>query len=180
MKVQKLKLVVVMALSVSTLSGCMGQMATTGLVSKFNLELVDNRYARQGVFLLLSPVYGIASVADMFLFNSVEFWTGKNPISGRSPAVVDSKMDAIIKVNSQLDKSLTEAPIQANIDGIETTIMQQIDENTLQMNISYLDGTHKILRGEKKEDGVNFYLNEELITFVSRQELETYIQTASI
>ncbi|WP_240182569.1 DUF3332 family protein, partial [Vibrio cholerae] len=27
------------------------------------------------------------STADLFIFNSIEFWTGKNPISGKSPAV---------------------------------------------------------------------------------------------
>ncbi|MEZ8194331.1 DUF3332 domain-containing protein [Vibrio cortegadensis] len=180
MKVQKMKLVSVMLLSASTLTGCMGQMATTGLVSKFNLQLVDNRYAREGVFLLLSPVYGIASVADMFIFNSIEFWTGKNPISGKSPAVVDSKLEAIIKVNSQLDKSLTEAPIQVNNQWVEDAVMKQIDENTLQMDISYQDGTKQIFRGEKSVGGVNFYLDNELITFVSVQELDVYTKTARI
>ena len=36
--------------------------------------------------------------------------------------------------------------------------MQQIDENTMQMDITYIDGTQKVLRGEKVEDSVAFYL----------------------
>ena len=56
MKSKAIKVAVVTALGVSSLTGCMGQMATTGLVGKFNLEVVDNRYAREGMFLLLSPV----------------------------------------------------------------------------------------------------------------------------
>lgn len=34
------------------------------------------------MFLVLTwvPVYGVATLADALVFNSVEFWTGKNPI----------------------------------------------------------------------------------------------------
>ncbi len=67
MKNKAIKVAVVTALGVSSLTGCMGQMATTGMVTKFNLQIVDNRYGREGMFLLLSPVYGIASVADLFI-----------------------------------------------------------------------------------------------------------------
>lgn len=36
------------------LGGCMGQMGLSGMVTKGNLSVVDNRYARAGVFMLLS------------------------------------------------------------------------------------------------------------------------------
>ena len=42
------------------LGGCMGQMGLSGMVTKGNLSVVDNRYGRAGVFMLLSPVYGLA------------------------------------------------------------------------------------------------------------------------
>ncbi len=178
MKNKAIKVAVVAALGVSSLTGCMGQMATTGMVTKFNLEIVDNRYAREGMFLLLSPVYGIASIADLFIFNAVEFWTGTNPLSGKSPAVVDTPADAILKVNDSLDSSMTEVPLSNN--QVESATMQQIDENTMQMDVTYLDGSHKVLRGEKGADSVAFYLNDEYVTTVSNQELDRYIQTSKI
>ncbi len=58
--------------------------------------------------------------------------------------------------------------------------MQQLDENTMQMDISYLDGSHKILRGEKGEDSVAFYLNDEYVTTVSNDELTNYVKTSKI
>ncbi len=179
MKNKAIKVAVVAALGVSSLTGCMGQMATTGMVTKFNLQIVDNRYGREGMFLLLSPVYGIASFADLFIFNAVEFWTGTNPISGKSPAVVDTPADAILKVNDSLDSSMTDVPL-SNISDVKSTTMQQIDENTMQMDISYLDGSHKVLLGEKGEDSVAFYLNDEYITTVSNEELANYIKTSKI
>jgi len=40
---------------------------------KFNIEVVDNRYARAGVNLLLAHVYAISMAADYIEFNSIEF-----------------------------------------------------------------------------------------------------------
>ncbi|WP_375749507.1 DUF3332 domain-containing protein [Vibrio sp. HN007] len=180
MKLSKLKIAMVAGLGVITLSGCMGQMATTGMVTKFNLEVVDNRYGREGMFVLLSPVYAIASAADLFVFNAVEFWTGTNPITKKSPAVVDSPVDAIFKVNDDLDPSLTTVPVTKNSDEIEKAIMQQVDENTLQMHVTYVDGTQKVLRGEKTDEVVDFYLNDEFITTVQVSEIENYVSVAKI
>lgn len=170
---------VIAALGVSSLTGCMGQMATTGLVSKFNLEIVDNRYGREGMFLLLSPVYGLAGTIDLFIFNSIEFWTGTNPVSGKSPAVVDTPTKNYIKVNGQLDPALTSVPL-ASTGNIEKATMQQLDADTLQMDITYLNGEHKVLRGTKGTDSVDFYLNDELVTTVSNQELNNYIVSATL
>lgn len=173
------KIAVVAALGVSSLTGCMGQMATTGLVSKFNLEIVDNRYGREGMFLLLSPVYGLAGTIDLFIFNAIEFWTGTNPVSGKSPAVVDTPTKNYIKVNGQLDPALTSVPLASNGD-VENATMQQIDDNTLQMKITYRNGEQKVLRGEKGADSVDFYLDNALIRTVSNQELNNYIFAATI
>ena len=110
MKTTSLKIAAV-AVLVTSLSGCIGQMGTSQLVTKANLSAVDNRYGRAGLFVLLSPVYGLAATADLFIFNTIEFWTGKNPITGKSPAVADQPVDAIFKVNSKLDKSMTTVPL---------------------------------------------------------------------
>lgn len=179
MKISALKLAVVAGLGLTSLTGCMGQMATTGLVSKFNLEVVDNRNARAGMFMLLSPVYGIAGAADLFIFNTVEFWTGKNPISGKSPAVVDTPTKNYIKVNGQLDDSLKSVPLSSNSQ-IDRARLKQIDENTMQMDISYLDGTKQSLRGEKSEDSVAFYLDNRYVTTVTTDELRDYLASTRV
>ncbi|ELO1775390.1 DUF3332 domain-containing protein [Vibrio fluvialis] len=179
MKRKSLVIAMAVGLGVSSLTGCMGQMATTGLVTKFNLEVVDNRYGREGLFLLLSPVYGIASIVDLFIVNAVEFWTGTNPISGKSPAVVDRPADTMLKVNDKLDSSMTETPLGNNSE-IKDTNWKKIDDNTIEMDVTYLDGQQKTLRGEKTEDGVAFYVNNEYVTTVSNMELENYVQTTQL
>ncbi len=178
MNIKKIKVAVAVALGITTLTGCMGQMGVSKLVAFGNLKAVDNRYAREGLYILLAPVYGVAAFADLFIFNSIEFWTGKNIITGKSPAVVDTDVGgAVFKVNDKIDSSMTKAPIaplQVN-NNVESTTIQQIDANTLEMHVALLDGTVQTLRGEKVEDSVAFYLDGQYITTVQVDELENYV-----
>ncbi|MGF1758040.1 DUF3332 domain-containing protein [Photobacterium sagamiensis] len=167
--------VVAMTILATSLTGCIGQMGTSQLVTKANLSAIDNRYGRAGLFVLLSPVYGIAATADLFIFNSIEFWTGKNPITGKSHAVADLPVDAIFKVNGSLDQSMTSAPLASiQNSNIEAASFRQLDERTLEMNVAYRNGESAVLRGEKAGEDVNFYLDGEFVTAVSVDELNQY------
>jgi len=77
-------LIVLMALVSFSSNACIGRMAATREVSKANLRISDDKWPREVTFLVLHviPVYPIAYIADVLVFNSVEFWTGVNPISG--------------------------------------------------------------------------------------------------
>ncbi|MGR5252418.1 DUF3332 domain-containing protein [Vibrio astriarenae] len=163
---------------VLALSGCVGSNAVTGKLMEFNVKAVDNRYARGGLNMLLAPVYGITVAADYIVFNSLEFWTGKNPING-NPHIFDTKTGTYIEINHQLDPSLTEAPVPpiSEVRAIEKGQMQQIDENTLQMDITYNTGEQATLIGVKQEDNVTFYLDGEVIAQTTIQELEAYNNT---
>lgn len=96
---------------ISVLSGCVGSNAVTGKLMEGNVKAVDNRYARAGLNMLLAPVYGLTVSADYVVFNSIEFWSGTNPINGKQH-IFDSKVDAVIEVNDQLDPALREAPLK--------------------------------------------------------------------
>ena len=68
------------------LGGCYGPFELTKKVHKWNGEVSENKWVVEVVFLIASwlPVYGIATLADAIIFNSVEFWTGENPLSKAS------------------------------------------------------------------------------------------------
>ncbi|USD43935.1 DUF3332 family protein [Vibrio sp. SCSIO 43135] len=157
----------------SALTGCIGSNAVTGKVMKFNVEVVDNRYARAGVNFLLAPVYGITTAADYVVFNSLEFWTGKNPISG-APHIFDSKVDTQFKVNDELDPSLKDAPIDplSNNRTIESGEMIKVDDNTVQMDIVYNNGDKATLTGIKDGENVSYYIDGELVSQTTIAELE--------
>ena len=72
-------------LACTVLTGCLGTNALGGKVRKWNLKVVEHRWAREGVFLGLTIfwVYRICMVLDLLIFNSIEFWTGENNINGK-------------------------------------------------------------------------------------------------
>ncbi|MBY6185736.1 DUF3332 domain-containing protein [Marinobacter hydrocarbonoclasticus] len=173
---------VAVALTTSSLTGCMGQMGVSAAVTKANLSVVDNRYGRAGLFMLMSPVYGIASLADLFVFNTIEFWTGTNPITGRSPAVVDMPVEAIFKVNQHLDSTLTENPkldkhLQGNANPVERIQLEYLDQDSARMHLFHQDGSESQLLGQRQGDRVEFSLNGEAIATVSVAELQAYVES---
>jgi hypothetical protein len=64
------------------LSGCYGSFALTKKVYNWNGK-VGNKYVNEAVFLGLSviQVYSATFFIDGIVLNSVEFWTGSNPIA---------------------------------------------------------------------------------------------------
>jgi hypothetical protein len=76
------------ALCVSVLSvhvsGCFGSFALVRKVYGINESISDNKFIRWVVFLGFSilPVYGISGLVDVLVLNTMEFWTGSNPIEG--------------------------------------------------------------------------------------------------
>lgn len=76
-------LVAVAAMSVVT-TGCFGSFQMTRDVYSWNQKVGDNKWSKELVFLLIGPivpVYGVAVFLDAVFVNSIEFWTGKNPMT---------------------------------------------------------------------------------------------------
>lgn len=81
MKKTILKLMVLVLFATSLL-GCYGKFALTRNLYTMNGE-VGNKYLRSGLtwVLLILPVYAIAGLADFIVLNTVEFWSGTNPVA---------------------------------------------------------------------------------------------------
>ena len=71
------------------LSGCLGQNALFNKVQDWNASATDEKFINQGISFAFwfIPVYGLTLFADVVVLNSVEFWTGTNPVSGKSAKV---------------------------------------------------------------------------------------------
>lgn len=63
--------------------GCFGKFQLVRKVYEFNKEVDQDKWIQWFVFLVLSiiPIYGFAAVIDVVFANSVEFWTGENPVT---------------------------------------------------------------------------------------------------
>lgn len=65
-----------------TTVGCFGGFELTRKVYDFNKDIDENKWVRWLAFLGMNilPVYGFAVIIDAIFANSIEFWTGDNPI----------------------------------------------------------------------------------------------------
>ncbi|MDD4310272.1 MAG: DUF3332 family protein [Candidatus Cloacimonetes bacterium] len=79
--------------------GCYGNMSLTKKVYNWNGTLGD-KYLVQVAFWVMNfvPVYGFAAFIDVVFFNTIEFWTGTNPMAMNSG-------DEVIKYASSGDKT---------------------------------------------------------------------------
>jgi len=73
-------------------SGCFGSFNLTRKLYGFNKDVSKDKFVRELVFLGLNivPIYGVAGLIDAVVANTVEFWTGENPISMTGSIKVDS------------------------------------------------------------------------------------------
>lgn len=59
-----------------TLSSCIGSFGLTNKVLDWNKSLSSCKFLNELVFLLISPAYAVCGVADLFILNTIEFWSG--------------------------------------------------------------------------------------------------------
>jgi hypothetical protein len=69
-----------------TTTACFGKFQLTQRVYEFNQDIDGDKWIQWFAFLVLSivPIYALSLVIDLVLANSVEFWSGSNPISSDS------------------------------------------------------------------------------------------------
>lgn len=75
--------IILLAISVMVLlSSCYGSFTMTKKLYSWN-GTVGNKFAKEAVFLALNiiPAYGVCVFIDGIFLNSVEFWTGSNPMA---------------------------------------------------------------------------------------------------
>lgn len=80
MKRKFFTLTMVAALSSSLLlSSCIGSF---GLSSKFLSwnQSIDNKFVNWIIFFILTPAYVVTLTVDALVLNSIEFWSGSNPV----------------------------------------------------------------------------------------------------
>lgn len=94
MRKKNLILVTVVALSASMMmQSCIGSFALFNKVKNWN-DHVGDKFVNELVFVAMwiLPVYELSFAADLFILNSIEFWSGTNPALAQAETkVVDGK-----------------------------------------------------------------------------------------
>jgi hypothetical protein len=78
-------------------AGCFGRFELTRKVYSWNTNLDQDKWVRWFAFLLLILIpYPLALTIDTLLGNSVEFWTGDNPITAGEPRVIRGENGEVV------------------------------------------------------------------------------------
>ena len=90
MKKRYLSVALVVALAGSmVMTSCIGSFSLTNKLLSWNRQ-VGNKFVNELVFFAfwIIPVYEVSALADVLVINSIEFWSGTNPVA-KGKKVVD-------------------------------------------------------------------------------------------
>ena len=73
-------------------SSCIGSFSLTNKLLAWN-KTVGNKFVNELVFFAfwVLPVYEVSALADVLVLNSIEFWSGGNPVAKGTKVIEDRK-----------------------------------------------------------------------------------------
>ncbi|MDE5629461.1 MAG: DUF3332 domain-containing protein [Muribaculaceae bacterium] len=88
-KFMKAALACVIGVSMLSMQSCIGSFALTSRLMGWN-KTVGNKFLNELVFFAfwVLPVYEVTALADVLVLNSIEFWSGENPMA-KGTKVID-------------------------------------------------------------------------------------------
>ncbi|MDE6223064.1 MAG: DUF3332 domain-containing protein [Muribaculaceae bacterium] len=83
MRKASIRVAVILTIAASLgLSSCIGSFALTNRLMNWN-KTIGNKFFNELVFIAfwVLPVYEVSAMADILVINSIEFWSGSNPMA---------------------------------------------------------------------------------------------------
>lgn len=112
LKKSKFALAIAAVAAISTLTGCLGDSNKTSdsfacvrTVYKYNTgEISQNKWVNEILFIIPGGIcYGIAGFLDTIIFNSIQFWTGENPLLANTTTFTENGVEyCVAKTDSTL------------------------------------------------------------------------------
>lgn len=172
MRKKYLTVAIILAMGGSMLfSSCIGRFALTNKLLSWNNK-VGSKFVNELVFIAFCvlPVYEVSCLADLLVLNSIEFWSGNNPLSastkvidtdsGRYLVKYDGKGYDIIEERTgnivRLDFEEESQTWSVNYDGKNFPFMTMVDDSHVKMITP--DGSFRSV--ELSDDGLMSYSSE--------------------
>lgn len=145
MKKRFLTVAVILAAAGSLLfTSCIGSFKLTSKVLEWNSQ-VGNKFVNEVVFFAfwVLPVYELSMLADVLVINSIEFWSGSNPIA--ETKIIDGK-DARYEIKSNADGYIVtnlndNSVIKFNFDEVDNSWAVEANGESHKF-MKYIDDTH--------------------------------------
>ena len=72
-------------------SSCVGSFSLFNKLAVWNKSATNSKALNEIIFILISPAYAVCSLADVLVLNSIEFWSGSNPVASNVGKTIDVK-----------------------------------------------------------------------------------------
>ncbi|MDR1201034.1 MAG: DUF3332 domain-containing protein [Tannerellaceae bacterium] len=168
MKRKGFTLVIATALTSSILfSSCIGSFSLTNKLLTWNKE-IDTKLVNEIVFLAfhIIPVYEISFLVDIFVINSIEFWTGDNPVADVGTVKTIEGKDGVYTVETKENGY---------------TIQKDGEENNVTLNFDKAEKTWSLEASGESHKLFSFTEGDEVVVYLPNgQEMNVALNEAGI
>ena len=171
MKKNIISIALVLTICAGTMSSCIGSFALSNKLLSWNKQVGD-KIVNELVFIAfcIVPVYEVSLLADVLVINSIEFWSGSNPVAcgkkvidgedGRYIVMCDGKGYTITSENDGTSMRLNfdqeaQSWSVALPDGSDFELMTFVDDTHVSMPAA--DGSRTVV--ELSDAGLMAYRN---------------------
>ena len=133
--------IVCCALSGLTLTSCIGSYALFNKVRGWNEQATGNKFLNELIFigLWIVPVYEVTMLADTLVLNSIEFWSGSNPVAAGTTKEVEGE-------NGKYLVTTTEEGYSISKEGEDTPVELKFDKETQAWNVVCDGQSYEIMK----------------------------------
>ncbi len=146
MKKTYLSVALVIALGGSMLfTSCIGQFALSNKVLDWNKQ-VGSKFVNELVFFAfwVLPVYEVTMIADLLIINSIEFWSGSNPLSASTKVIDTENGRYLVDCDGKgytIKSETTDEVVRLDFDQEEQTWSVNIDDKQYPF-MTFVDDSH--------------------------------------
>ena len=111
-------LIAVLLISTSILcSSCIGSFKLWNGLKEWN-QSIGNKFVNELVFIALNivPVYGVAYFADVVVLNTIEFWSGSNPVASNEVKEVKGENGNYLVASNENGYTITNKEDNQSLD----------------------------------------------------------------
>ena len=130
-----------------TLPSCIGSFTLTNKLLSWNQQ-IGNKFVNELVFFAfwVLPVYEVSALADVLVLNSIEFWSGSNPVAaGTTRTIQGNDGEYLVSVDKKgytIKSSNDGSEVRLNFNASDRSWAMQLPDGTEQTIFSFVDDTH--------------------------------------
>lgn len=141
-----LTVAVVCLVGAMTLPSCIGSFGLTNKLLNWNRQ-VGSKFVNELVFFAfwILPVYEVSGLADLLVLNSIEFWSGTNPVTAGTHTVKGNDGEYLVTVDKRgyTIKSKTDgSEVRLNYHKDDNSWAMQLPDGSEQTIFTFVDDTH--------------------------------------